>query len=143
MASVNKTILLGHAGRDCEIRFLPSGKAVANVSLATSYKRKDKATGESTDETQWHRITFHERLAEIAGEYIKKGSPIYVEGRLTYRKYTDKDGIEKTSTDIIASELQLLGGKPENQAPRAPAEQKPAPKAPSSGFDEMESDIPF
>jgi len=143
MASVNRVTLLGHAGRDCEIRFLPSGKAIANVSLATSYKRKDKATGESTDETQWHRITFHERLAEIAGEYVKKGSPIYVEGRLTYRKYTDKDGIEKTSTDIIASELQLLGGKPENQAPRAPAEQKPAPKAPSNGFEDMSDDIPW
>ena len=143
MASVNKAILVGNAGRDTETRFLPSGQAVSNVSLATTSRRKDKATGEYIEETQWHRITFFERLAEIAGEYVKKGSPIYVEGRLTYRKYTDKDGIEKTSTDIIASELQLLGGKPENQAPRAPAEQKPAPKAPSSGFDEMESDIPF
>jgi len=143
MASVNKVILVGNAGRDTETRFLPSGQAVSNVSLATTSRRKDKATGEYIEETQWHRITFFERLAEIAGEYVKKGSPIYVEGRLTYRKYTDKDGIEKTSTDIIASELQLLGGKPENQAPRAPAEQKPAPKAPSSGFDDFDETIPF
>jgi single-strand DNA-binding protein len=143
MASVNKVILVGNAGRDTETRFLPSGQAVSNVSLATTNRRKDKATGEYIEETQWHRITFFERLAEIAGEYVKKGSPIYVEGRLTYRKYTDKDGIEKTSTDIIASELQLLGGKPENQAPRAPAEQKPAPKAPPTGFDDMDDDIPF
>ena len=143
MASVNKIHLLGFAGRDPETRYLPSGGAVTNLSLATSYKRKDKATGEYTDEVSWHRITFFERLAEIAGEYVKKGSPIYVEGRLTYRKYTDKDGIEKTSTDIIASELQLLGNKSEGQAPRAPAEQKPAPKVPASGFDDFDDAIPF
>ncbi len=142
MASVNKTILLGHAGRDAEIRYLPSGGAVANVSLATTSRRKDKATGETTESTEWHRITFFDRLAEIAGEYVKKGAPIYVEGRLTYRKYTDKDGIEKTSTDIIASELQLLGNKSEQQAKKDPGEQKPAPKAPSSGFDDFDSD-PF
>lgn len=144
MASVNKVILVGNCGRDPEIRYLPSGGAVANVSLATTSRRKDKATGEYVETTEWHRITFFERLAEIAGEYVKKGSPIYVEGRLTYRKYTDKDGIEKTSTDIIASELQLLGSKPEGQATRAQAEQKPAPKAPASGFDDLaDESFPF
>lgn len=143
MASVNKIHLLGFVGRDPEIRYLPSGGAVANISIATTSRRKDRNSGEMVEETQWHRVTFFERLAEIAGEYVKKGSPIYVEGRLTYRKYTDKDGVEKTSTDIIASELQLLGSKPDQQAPRAPSEQKPAPKAPSNGFEEMENDYPF
>src|SRR5512147_2139262 len=111
MASVNKVILVGNCGRDPEIRYLPSGQAVANVSLATSSRRKDKNTGEMVEDTQWHRITFYDRLAEIAGEYVKKGRPIYVEGRLKYGKYTDKDGIEKNTVDIIATEMQLLGGR--------------------------------
>lgn len=164
MASVNKVILVGNCGRDPEIRYLPSGQAVANVSIATTSRRKDKQTGEWTEETQWHRVTFFERLAEIVGEYVKKGSPIYVEGRLTYRKYTDKDGIEKNATDIVASEMQLLGsrqgmgspgdeeggGAPRRSAPPArsgggaapAAGGKPASK-PSSGFDDMDDDIPF
>ncbi len=111
MASVNKVILVGNCGRDPEIRYLPSGGAVANVSIATTSRRKDRNSGEFVEETQWHRVTFFERLAEIVGEYVKKGTPIYVEGRLTYRKYTDKDGIEKNATDIIASEMQLLGAR--------------------------------
>jgi single-strand DNA-binding protein len=111
MASVNKVILVGNCGRDPEIRYLPSGGAVANISIATTSRRKDRNSGEMVEETQWHRVTFFERLAEIVGEYVKKGTPIYVEGRLTYRKYTDKDGIEKNATDIIASEMQLLGGR--------------------------------
>ncbi|WP_137895247.1 single-stranded DNA-binding protein [Ramlibacter sp. 2FC] len=169
MASVNKVILVGNCGRDPEIRYLPSGQAVANVSVATSSRRKDKNTGEMVEDTQWHRVTFFDRLAEIAGEYVKKGRPIYVEGRLTYRKYTDKDGIEKNATDIIATELQLLGGRegmggpagggdeggydsapPRRAAPAprpaaAPApRQAPAPAArASSGFDDMDDDIPF
>ena len=111
MASVNKVILVGNCGRDPEVRYLPSGGAVANISIATTSRRKDRTSGEMVEETQWHRVTFFERLAEIVGEYVKKGSPIYVEGRLTYRKYTDKDGIEKNATDIIASEMQLLGSR--------------------------------
>lgn len=111
MASVNKVILVGNCGRDPEIRYLPSGQAVANVSVATSSRRKDKNSGEMIEETQWHRVTFFDRLAEIAGEYVKKGRPIYVEGRLVYRKYTDKDGLEKQATDIIATEMQLLGSR--------------------------------
>jgi single-strand DNA-binding protein len=166
MASVNKVILVGNCGRDPEIRYLPSGAAVANVTLATSSKRKDKTSGETIEDTQWHRITFYDRLAEIAGEYVKKGRPIYVEGRLKYGKYTGQDGVEKNTVDIIATELQLLGGREGmggpsgggdeegGGAPRraalapqrapAPAAQRPAAaQKPSSGFDDMDDDIPF
>lgn len=157
MASVNKVILIGNCGRDPELRYLPSGQAVANVSIATSSRRKDKASGEMVEDTQWHRVTFYERLAEIAGEYVRKGRPIYVEGRLKYGKYTGQDGIERNTVDIIATELQLLGaregmGAPEGgeEAPRraapaggAAASPKPAPSKPSSGFDDMDDDIPF
>jgi single-strand DNA-binding protein len=163
MASVNKVILVGNCGRDPEIRYLPSGQAVANISVATSSRRKDKTSGETIEDTQWHRVTFFDRLAEIVGEYVKKGRPIYVEGRLSYRKYTDKDGIEKQSTDIIATELQLLGGRegmggpgggdedgggaPRRSAPpqrsAAPASRPPAPSKPTTGVDDMDDDIPF
>jgi single-strand DNA-binding protein len=157
MASVNKVILLGNCGRDPEVRYLPSGQAVANVSIATSTRRKDKNSGEMVEETQWHRITFYDRLAEIAGEYVKKGRPIYVEGRLKYGSYTDKTtGQEKQTVDIIATELQLLGGREgmggpsEDGGSRAPA-RSAAPAAPraaaaapaKSGFDDMDDDIPF
>lgn len=112
MASVNKVILVGNCGRDPEIRYLPSGQAVANVSVATSSRRKDRTSGEMVEDTQWHRVTFYDRLAEIAGEFVKKGRPIYVEGRLKYGTYTDKaTGVEKSTVDIIATELQLLGGR--------------------------------
>ena len=158
MASVNTVILMGNCGRDPEVRYLPSGQAVANVSIATSTKRKDKNSGETIEDTQWHRITFYDRLAEIAGEYVKKGRPIYVEGRLKYGTYTDKTtGVEKNTVDIIATELQLLGGREGMGGPsddggaRAPA-RSAAPAAPSaprtaapakSGFDDMDDDIPF
>lgn len=138
MASVNKVILVGNCGRDPEIRYLPSGQAVANVSVATPSRRKDKNSGEMIEDTQWHRVTFYDRLAEITGEYVKKGRPIYVEGRLKYGKYTDQAGVEKNTVDIVATELQLLGGRegmggneeggggggysrPPATAPRAPA----------------------
>lgn len=149
MASVNKVILVGNCGRDPEIRYLPAGQAVANVSLATTSRRKDKNSGEMVEDTQWHRITFYERLAEIVGEYVKKGSPLYVEGRLRYRKYTDKDGIEKTATDIIASEMQLLGrsgggGDADNtRAPAPSAQPRSEAVRSTSGFDDMDDDIPF
>jgi single-strand DNA-binding protein len=162
MASVNKVILVGNCGRDAEIRYLPSGQAVANVTLATTSRRKDRNSGEVVEDTQWHRITFYERLAEIAGEYVKKGRPIYVEGRLKYGKYTDQSGVERNTVDIVASELQLLGsreglGAPAaddgGAAPRAaaPAASRPAPGRPaaakpaaaSTDFDGMEDDIPF
>ena len=163
MASVNKVILVGNCGRDPEIRYLPSGQAVANVSIATSSRRKDKNTGESIEDTQWHRVTFYDRLAEIAGEYLKKGRPAYIEGRLKYGKYTDQAGVEKNTVDIIATELQLLGGREGMGGPGegedggqrraapaarpsapAPAPARTAPAArPASGFDDMDDDIPF
>ena len=163
MASVNKVILIGNCGRDPEVRYLPSGQAVANVSIATSSRRKDRNTGETVEDTQWHRVTFYDRLAEIAGEYVKKGRPIYVEGRLKYGSYTDKTtGVEKNTVDIIATELQLLGGRegmggpgaggggggeegysrPAARPAAAPAAAKPAPAA-KGNFDDMDDDIPF
>ena len=163
MASVNKVILIGNCGRDPEIRYLPSGQAVANISIATTSRRKDRTSGETVEDTQWHRVTFYDRLAEIAGEYVKKGRPIYIEGRLKYGKYTDQAGVEKNTVDIIATEMQLLGaregmgspsgGDEEGGAPaRRPAAPRPAaagapagkPAAkPDSGFDDMDDDIPF
>ena len=165
MASVNKVILIGNCGRDPEIRYLPSGQAVANVSIATTSRRKDRTSGETVEDTQWHRVTFYDRLAEIAGEYVKKGRPIYVEGRLKYGKYTDQAGVEKNTVDIIATELQLLGGREGMGAPsggdedgsaparRPAAAPRPAANAlvnrpaaaakPASGFDDMDDDIPF
>lgn len=111
MASVNKAILVGNICKDPEVRYLPSGDAVANVTLATNSKYKNKA-GEMVEETEFHRISFFGKLAEIVGQYLKKGSPVYVEGKIKTRKYTDKDGVEKYATDIVASEMQMLGGKP-------------------------------
>ncbi|MFW5330123.1 single-stranded DNA-binding protein [Hydrogenophaga sp. ZJX-1] len=165
MASVNKVILVGNCGRDPEIRYLPSGQAVANVSVATSSRRKDKNSGETIEDTQWHRVTFYDRLAEIAGEYVKKGRPIYVEGRLKYGTYVDKTtGVEKNTVDIIATELQLLGGRegmgggdeggggggysrpapaPRQAPPAARPAPAPAAARPASGFDDMDDDIPF
>jgi single-strand DNA-binding protein len=166
MASVNKVILVGNCGRDPEIRYLPSGQAVANVSVATSSRRKDKNSGEMIEDTQWHRVTFYDRLAEIAGEYVKKGRPIYVEGRLKYGTYVDKTtGVEKNTVDIIATEMQLLGGRegmgggdegggggggysrpaaaPRQAAPRPAPAPAPAAARPASGFDDMDDDIPF
>lgn len=111
MASVNKVILIGNLGRDPETRYAPSGAAVCNISLATTRNWKDKTTGEKREETEWHRVVFYDRLAEIAGEYLKKGRPVYVEGRLKTRKWSDKDGIERYTTEIIAEEMQLLGSR--------------------------------
>jgi single-strand DNA-binding protein len=166
MASDNKVIIVGNCGRDPEVRYLPSGSAIANVTVATSRQWKDKTSGERQEETEWHRITFFDRMAEIAGEYLKKGRPVYVEGRLKTRKYTDKDGVEKYATDIIATDMQLLGGReggsgaasggvagddtgePRAAAPRSapPARSAPAAKPAaksSTGFDDMDDDIPF
>ncbi|MES2019197.1 MAG: single-stranded DNA-binding protein [Pseudomonadota bacterium] len=164
MASVNKVIIVGNLGRDPEIRYMPSGDAIANIAVATSFKSKDKNTGEQKETTEWHRISFFGRLAEIVGQYLKKGSSVYVEGRLQTRKYTDKDGVEKYATDIVAETMQMLGGRqgmggdsgmdeggydapPQRQqqaprqAPPAPAA-RPAPK-PAPNFSDMDDDIPF
>jgi single-strand DNA-binding protein len=114
MASVNKVIIVGNLGRDPEIRYMPSGDAIANIAVATSYKSKDRNTGEQKELTEWHRISFFGRLAEIVGQYLKKGSSVYVEGRLQTRKYTDKDGVEKYSTEIVGDRMQLIGGTRES-----------------------------
>lgn len=152
MASVNKVILIGNLGKDPEVRYAPSGSAICNITLATSRQWKDKTSGERQEETEWHRVTFFDRMAEIAGEYLKKGRPVYVEGRIKTRKYTDKDGVERYATDIIATEMQLLGGRDggddagggQRSAPAArPAAGKPAASKPSSGFADMDDDIPF
>jgi len=162
MASVNKVILVGNLGRDPEVRYMPSGSAICTVTLATSRQWKDKTSGERQEETEWHRVTFFDRMAEIAGEYLKKGRPVYVEGRLKTRKYTDKDGVEKYSTEIVATDMQLLGGRdggggggdemgsapaPRSAPPaRSAAAPAPAPKPAgrsSTGFDDMDDDIPF
>ena len=162
MASVNKVIILGNLGRDPELRDTPSGAAVCNVSIATTRNWKSKDSGERQEETEWHRVVFYDRLAEIAGEYLKKGRPVYVEGRLKTRKWQDKDGKDNYTTEVIAEQMQLLGGREEsgggfNRAPdddgghapaprqaRAPAAPRPAPAPkPASSFDDMDDDIPF
>jgi single-strand DNA-binding protein len=111
MASVNKVILIGNLGRDPEVRYMPSGSAMCTVAIATSRNWKNKDSGERQEETEWHRVVFFDRLAEIAGEYLKKGKSVYVEGRLKTRKWTDKDGIEKYTTEIVAQEMTMLGGR--------------------------------
>lgn len=146
MASVNKVILIGNCGRDPEVRYLPSGQVVANVSVATTSRRKDRNTGESIETTEWHRVSFFDRLAEIADEYLKKGNPIYIEGRIKYGKYVDKDGIEKPTCDIVATEMQLLGsrvggsmvGNEDNHQAARSVNQSNSKK-----LDEPQDDIPF
>lgn len=111
MASINKVILIGNLGRDPEVRYAPSGSAICNVTIATSRNWKDKNSGDKVEETEWHRVVFYDRLAEIAGEYLKKGRPVYVEGRLKTRKWQDKDGKDNYTTEIVAEQMQLLGGR--------------------------------
>ncbi|WP_313070623.1 single-stranded DNA-binding protein [Melaminivora sp.] len=169
MASVNKVILVGNLGRDPEMRTFPSGDQVANVRIATTDRWRDKNTGENKEATEWHSVVFNGRLAEIVGQYLKKGSQVYVEGSLRTRKWTDQSGQERYTTEIRADSMQMLGGRqgmggqgggdgyddgfeaPRRAAPpaRAPAAAPrapaPAPQAPrpSSGFDDLEDDIPF
>jgi single-strand DNA-binding protein len=166
MASVNKVIIVGNLGRDPEMRTFPSGGRVCNVTIATTDRWKDKQSGEMKEATEWHRVVFNDRLAEIAGEYLRKGSQVYIEGSIRTRKYTDKDGVEKYATEIRADTMQMLGkregmGAPSgddggyDSAPRrsAPPSRAPAPapqrsggggaSKPASGFDDMDDDIPF
>ena len=161
MASLNKVQIIGNLGRDPEVRYTPNGNAVCNVSVATTRQWKNKDSGERQEETEWHRVVFYDRLAEIAGEYLKKGRSVYVEGRLKTRKWQDKEGKDQYTTEIIATEMQMLGGRegmgggdergggddygdrPQRSAPAArPAASKPASK-PATGFDAMDDDIPF
>ncbi|MDL2339010.1 MAG: single-stranded DNA-binding protein [Pseudomonadota bacterium] len=180
MASINKVILIGNLGRDPEVRYTPNGNAICNISVATTRNWKDKTSGDKVEETEWHRVVFYDRLAEIAGEYLKKGRPVYVEGRLKTRKWQDKEGKDVYTTEVIADNMQLLGGRegmgggdaggdagydqgggsrgdsrgegrgesrPAPAARSAPTSRpapssKPAPKS-STGFDDMDDDIPF
>ena len=109
--SLNKVILIGNLGRDPEVRYMPNGEAVCNFSIATSETWNDRQTGQRQERTEWHNITLYRRLAEVAGQYLKKGSQVYIEGRIQRRKYTSKDGIERTAYDIIGSEMKMLGGR--------------------------------
>ena len=156
MASVNKVILVGNLGRDPETRYMPDGAAITNVSVATSFQWNDKASGEKKEETEWHRVVFRGKLAEIAGEYLKKGSQVYVEGRLRTRKWQDKEGQDRYTTEIVGDRMQMLGSRAGAGEPRGemrsdapPAEGKGAePKAaaakkPAGKFDDLEDDIPF
>src|SRR5436853_230179 len=149
MASVNKVILVGNLGRDPETKYMPDGAAITNVSIATSYQRTDKASGQKTEETEWHRVVFFSRLAEIAGEYLRKGSQVYVEGRLRTRKWQDKEGHDRYTTEIVADSMQMLGSRAGSGEPRPEpvgakaAEPKAAPATkPAGKFDDMEDDIP-
>lgn len=144
MASVNKAIIIGHLGRDPESRYLPSGEAVCNFSVATSESWKDKTTGEKKELTEWHRISAFGKLAEICGEYLKKGSQVYVEGRIQTRKWQDKDGQDRYTTEIRADQMRMLGGKPDGQRQESPGTATPKKEYDGKGgFDDMDSDIPF
>ena len=158
MASVNKVILIGNLGRDPETRYMPNGEAVTNITLATTETWKDRTSGERQEKTEWHRVTFYRRLAEIAGEYLKKGSQVFVEGRLETRKWTDKEGKDRYTTEIIASEMKMLGSRPGAGTPNydasddsgasrpaaksAAGANRPAAKTPGS-ISDMDDDIPF
>lgn len=151
MASVNKVILVGNLGRDPETRYMPDGAALTNASLATSFQWTDKASGEKKEETEWHRLSFRGRLAEIAGEYLKKGSQVYVEGRLRTRKWQDKEGQDRYTTEVMVDVMQMLGSRAGAGEPRAearesssePRGEKAGAKKPAGKFDDMADDIPF
>lgn len=169
MSSLNKVILIGRLGRDPEVRYMPNGEAVANFSVATSETWNDRQSGQRQERTEWHNITMYRRLAEIAGQYLKKGGLVYLEGRIQSRKYTGKDGLERTAYEIIANEMKMLGGRDSaggapyddgaqggypsapqqnhQQQPAAaeppPAPRRQAPPAPAAPIDDIDDDIPF
>jgi len=162
MASVNKVILVGNLGRDPEVRYSAEGSAICNISIATTSQWKDRTSGERREETEWHRVVFYNRLAEIAGEYLRKGRPVYVEGRLRTRKWAGDDGQDRYTTEIVAEQMQMLGGgrggegaseTPEPQPQGKPAGKRPAKQAakkakpetppPSDNLADMDDDIPF
>ena len=164
--SLNKVILIGNLGRDPEVRYMPNGEAVANFSIATSESWNDRQSGQRVERTEWHNITLYRRLAEVAGQYLKKGSQVYIEGRIQSRKYTGKDGIERTAYDFIGSEMKMLGARNASggaasydeggyqsapaaaqpayaaEPPAAPRRQAPA-AAPVAPVEDIDDDIPF
>lgn len=159
MSSLNKVQIIGRLGRDVEMRYMPNGEAVANMAVATSETWKDKTSGEKKEATEWHRCTMYRKLAEIAGQYLSKGSLVYLEGKLQTRKWTDKDGVERYTTEIIAESMQMLGGGPKaadnddsrnydsgpaaNRTAAKPAARQPAPASRGGSFSDMDDDIPF
>lgn len=167
MASVNKVILVGNLGRDPEVRYSPEGAAVCSVSIATTSSWKDKTSGERREETEWHRVVFYNRLAEVVGEYMRKGRPMYIEGRLRTRKWQNKEGVDQYTTEIIADQMQMLGGRDESGGGSGSGGEPPAhfeggstggrsgnsrpnpstrPAAPAAGganLGDLEDDIPF
>ncbi len=159
MASVNKVIIVGNLGRDPEVRYTPNGSAVCNVSVATTRSWKNKESGDKSEETEWHRVVFYDKLAEIAGEYLKKGRSVYVEGRLKTRKWQDKEGQDRYTTEIVADRMQMLGsrsggsesmGGGRSSGERSSGEgaksypsSRPSDKGSGSGIEDMDDDIPF
>jgi single-strand DNA-binding protein len=156
MASVNKVILIGNLGRDPETRYSADGAAITNITLATTDRWKDKASGEMKEQTEWHRVAFFGRLAEIAGEYLRKGRPVYIEGRLRTRKWQDKEGQDRYTTEIVADQMQMLGSREGAGAPAAPGEMDDAPapaparsgggrpaQKPAANIADLDDDIPF
>ncbi|WFC66376.1 single-stranded DNA-binding protein [Achromobacter denitrificans] len=151
MASVNKVILAGNLGRDPEVRYSPDGAAICNMSIATTSTWKDKASGERREETEWHRVVMYNRLAEIAGEYLKKGRSVYIEGRLKTRKWQDKDtGADRYATEVVADQMQMLGGKgdegsqePAQRPVSRPSAQSKQPAATPRNDEDFDSEIPF
>lgn len=149
MASVNKAILIGNLGKDPDVRYSPDGSAITNITLATTENWKDKS-GEKQEKTEWHRVAFFGKLAEIAGEYLKKGSQVYVEGRIQTRKWQDKEGQDRYTTEIVADRMQMLGSRgnsfevSDSPSESRPQQQRPAQQAQQKGgFDDMDDDIPF
>ena len=151
MASINKVIIVGNLGRDPETRYTTDNRAIANLAIATTDKWKDKATGEQREATEWHRVSAFGRLAEIMGQYLRKGSQVYIEGRLRTRKYTDRDGVDRWTTEIIADQMQMLGSRQGSGEPsvgdnsyggRAPAS-SPSPAGAGGGLSDIDDDIPF
>ena len=154
MSSVNKVILIGNLGKDPEMRYMPSGEAIANFSVATSENWTDKASGDKKEQTEWHRVVFFGRTAEVVGQYVKKGSKIYVEGRLQTRKWQDKEGQDRYTTEVRGDVMRMLDKRGEGSASmdqeppamesrRAAAPAKAAPARAASGFEDMDDDIPF
>ncbi|NNM82926.1 MAG: single-stranded DNA-binding protein [Burkholderiales bacterium] len=150
MASVNKAILIGNLGSDPEVRYSPDGSAIANIRIATTESWKDKS-GEKQEKTEWHRVVFYGRTAEVVGEYLKKGSAVYVEGRIQTRKWQDKDGQDRYTTEIVGDRMQMLGGRggasfdSQDSAPPSSGRSQPQsrPAQQKGGFDDMDDDIPF
>lgn len=153
MASINKVIVVGHVGSAPEVRYMPSGEQVTGIAVATTDRWRDKATGEQKEATEWHRVSFFGKLADIAGQYLKKGSQVYIEGRLRTRKYIDKEGIERYATEIIADTMQILGSRPGSGEPMEERSSRTRQQPSSSGsrpgpsrapnLSDMDDDIPF